>query len=63
MLAEARERFDVYLLSGLDGDLVEAIGLGFIERPLQVLHLAENHPSIALIGSAQFANCAASVLV
>lgn len=63
ILAEARERFDVYLLSGLDADLVEAVGLGYVETPHQVAHLAASHSSIALIGSAQFASCEVPLLV
>lgn len=57
LLAAARERFDIYLLSGLQSDLIEGIGLGFVETPAQIAKLAAYQPSVALIGSAQFANC------
>lgn len=57
VLAEARERFDIFLLSGLDRDLVEGIGLGHVEDPEQLVRLTAQHRSVTLLGSAQFAGC------
>jgi hypothetical protein len=63
ILAEARERFDIYLLSGLDSPLVEDIGLGYVEDPAQLTRLAAKHRSVALLGSAHYAGFQAEVLV
>ncbi len=57
ILADARERYDIFLLSGLDRDLVEGIGLGHVEDPEQLIRLAARQRSITLLGSAQFAGC------
>lgn len=63
LLAEARERFDIFLLSNLAADLVEGIGLGYVETPAQITRLAGGHSSLVLIGSAQYANCDLQSLV
>lgn len=63
MLADARERFDVYLLSGLEGDLVEGLGLGHVDQPAQIAKLATRQRSVLLLGSAQYAGCETPALV
>jgi hypothetical protein len=63
MLAEARERFEVYFLSGLEGDLVEGLGVGAVHDPRQIIKIASTQRSIVLLGSAQFAGCEVPVLV
>jgi hypothetical protein len=57
VLAEARERFDVYLLSGLASDTVEDLGIGHIATGDEIARLARQHSSILLLGNAQHAVC------
>jgi nickel-dependent lactate racemase len=63
LLAEARDRFDVFLLSELDGDLIEGLGLGYIADAAQVERLTRKHKSAVLLGSAQYAACETRALV
>jgi hypothetical protein len=63
LLAEARERFDIYLLSGLASSLVEDIGIGYVDDAAQISRLAAKHRSVALLGSGQFAGWQQEVLV
>jgi hypothetical protein len=63
LLADARDRFEVFLLSELDGDLIEGLGLGYITAADQVARLTHGHKSVVLLGSAQYAACEARALV
>ncbi|HTN77536.1 MAG TPA: hypothetical protein VL096_19895, partial [Pirellulaceae bacterium] len=63
ILADARERFDLFLHSGLSAELVEELGAGHIADLQEVVRLAKRYPTITLLGSAQHAGCQASVLV
>ncbi len=54
-LAHALERGRVYLLSRLEGSLVEELGLAPIDRPDQVQRVAARHESCILLANAQYA--------
>jgi len=55
LLAEAQQRAQVYLLSGLDGDVVEDLGLGHVTDVEQVQRLSRGHRSCILLGNAHHA--------
>lgn len=61
LLEEIRERHHVYLLSQLEEDVVEDLGMGFVARADQISHLARQHDSCILLGNAQriFVECTA----
>lgn len=63
LLAEAQERFDVFLVSSLENDLIEDLGMGSVDDPSQLERLVRQHKSLVLLGSAQFAGVETSVLV
>lgn len=52
LLAEIRQRHRVYLLSGLDSDTVEELGLGYISAADEVSRLIDRHETCALIANA-----------
>jgi hypothetical protein len=54
MLADLLERHRVYLLSGLDENAVEDLGLAYVEQPEDVARLAARHDSCILLGNAQY---------
>lgn len=60
LLAHVQRRVRVYLLSGLDRDLVEDLGLGHVVSPEGVQRLSRQHGSLILLGNAQHAMFAAS---
>jgi len=55
LLAEMRERVQVYLLSELDGDVVEDLGVGYVNGTGDVQRLSRQHESCILLGNAQHA--------
>jgi hypothetical protein len=55
LLAATIQRAKVYLLSGLDGDFVEDLGLGHVENSGEIERLSRQYPSCILLGNAQFA--------
>jgi nickel-dependent lactate racemase len=55
LLALAQRRSQVYLLSGLNGEVVEDLGLGHVEDEEDVRRLSAQHRSCILLGNAQFA--------
>jgi nickel-dependent lactate racemase len=55
LLAETRERVRVYLLSDLDGELVEDLGVGYVTSADDVERLTRQHESCILLGNAQHA--------
>lgn len=52
LLAEARERTQVYLVSGLDGETVEDLGLGFISGEEEVDRLCQQFDSLLVLADA-----------
>ena len=54
-LARVRENTRVYLLSRLDEDLVESLGMAHVASRDEIARLATRHPSCILIGGAQHA--------
>ncbi|NLF67693.1 MAG: DUF2088 domain-containing protein [Candidatus Anammoximicrobium sp.] len=52
LLVEARERTQVYLLSGLDGETVEGLGVGYIANEDEVDHLCQQFDSCLLLADA-----------
>lgn len=58
LLAEARERTQVYLLSGLDGEAVEDLGLGYISSEEEIGHLCQQFDSCLLVADAHRAGVA-----
>ena len=54
-LAHALERGPVYLLSRLDDDLVEELGMAPAASAEEIGRLAQRHPSCLLLGNAQYA--------
>jgi nickel-dependent lactate racemase len=55
LLVEARERARVYLLSGLEEETVEELGLGHVSAAQEVARLSRQHKSCILLASAQHA--------
>jgi nickel-dependent lactate racemase len=55
LLLEAKRRTRVYLLSGLDEDVVEELGVGCVTTADQVQRLSGQHASCILLGNAQHA--------
>ena len=53
LLAQVLQRTKVYLVSGLDSDTVEELGLGYIADEEQLRRLAREHDSWVLLGSAE----------
>jgi len=60
LLAQIQRRAQVYLLSGLDEDLVEDLGLGHVVNAEAVQRLSRQHGSLILLGNAQHAVFAAN---
>jgi nickel-dependent lactate racemase len=58
LLDQTRERAQVFLLSDLDGDLVEDLGLGHVAAPEEVTRLSRRFSSCILLGKAQHAQVA-----
>ncbi len=58
LLVEARERTQVYLLSGLDGETVEDLGVGYISNEEEVEHLCQQFDSCLLLADAHRAGVA-----
>ncbi|HPM83015.1 MAG TPA: lactate racemase domain-containing protein [Candidatus Anammoximicrobium sp.] len=58
LLVEARERTQVYLLSGLDGETVEDMGLGYISNEDEIGHLCQQFDSCLLLADAHRAGVA-----
>lgn len=59
LLAEVRERVQVYLLSGLDAEFVEDLGVGCVSGSEEVTRLTQQHDSCILLGNAHHAVLAA----
>ena len=55
LLAEAKRQARIYLLSGLDSDFVEDLGVGYVSRPDEVTNLSRHFESCILLGNAQHA--------
>jgi nickel-dependent lactate racemase len=53
LLLEIRQRARVYLLSGLDGDTVDELGLGHVSEAGEINRLMRRHDSCLLLGDAQ----------
>jgi nickel-dependent lactate racemase len=58
LLVEARERTQVYLLSGLDGETVEELGVGHVADEHEVDHLCQQFESFVLLADAHRAGVA-----
>ena len=58
LLVEARERTQVYLLSGLDGETVEELGVGYVTDEDEVDHLCQQFDSFVLLADAHRAGVA-----
>jgi nickel-dependent lactate racemase len=58
LLDQTRERAQVFLLSDLDGDVVEDLGLGHVSAPEEVTRLSRRFKSCILLGQAQYAQIA-----
>ncbi len=52
LLVEARDRAQVYLLSGLDGETVEELGVGYVTDEAEVDHLCQQFDSFLLLADA-----------
>jgi hypothetical protein len=52
LLLETRENAHVYLISALEGDLVEDLGLGYVADPRDVDRLSRQHDSCILLANA-----------
>lgn len=59
LLARTQQHAQIFLLSDLDGELVEDMGLGYVAEPEEVTRLSRRFPSCMLLGSAQRAHIAA----
>ena len=55
LLLETRERCRVFLLSGLDGDVVEELGVGHVAQAQDIERLAHEHDSCILLANAHHA--------
>jgi nickel-dependent lactate racemase len=55
LLTQTREKAQVFLLSDLDGDMVEDLGLGHVAAPEEVTRLSRRFKSCILLGQAQHA--------
>jgi nickel-dependent lactate racemase len=55
LLEEAQRRVQVYLLSGLESDVVEELGLGHVANADEVKRLSQQHASCILLGNAHHA--------
>jgi nickel-dependent lactate racemase len=55
MLSDLLEHNRVYLLSGLEEDVVEDLGLAYVDEPDDISRLAARHDSCILLASAQYA--------
>ena len=55
LLAQILPRAQIYLLSHLDGDAVEELGIGYVEEADEVQRLSRQHSSCILLGNAQHA--------
>jgi nickel-dependent lactate racemase len=55
LLSQVMQQAKVYLLSGLNEDEVEDLGVGYIEREADVQRLALRHDSCIIMGNAQHA--------
>jgi nickel-dependent lactate racemase len=60
LLAEMRDRVQVYLLSGLDAGFVEELGVGCVSGTEEVSRLTQQHKSCILLGNAHHAVLAAA---
>ena len=58
LLVEARDRTQVYLISGLDGETVEELGVGYVEDEHEVEHLCQQFDSFLLLADAHRAGVA-----
>jgi nickel-dependent lactate racemase len=54
-LAEALDRVKLYLLSRLDEELVEDLGVAAVREGREIARLASRHASCILLGNAQYA--------
>lgn len=61
LLAEARDRIQVYLLSGLDGETVEELGVGYVSQEEEVDHLCQQFDSFLVLADAHRAGVAVEV--
>lgn len=52
LLIEARRRTRVYLLSELDGEVVEDLGVGYVAQDDEIQRLAQQHDSCILLANA-----------
>jgi len=48
----AREQARVYLLSRLDSDTVEELGIGYVSEPTEVARLSQRHETCILLRNA-----------
>jgi len=55
VISELCEQARVFLLSGLSSDLVEDLGIAYVEKPEEVIRLSRQHDSCILVSSAQYA--------
>jgi len=55
LLAESLDRVTIYLLSGLDEDLVTSLGVGYVAEPKEIGRLASHCDPCILVANAQFA--------
>ncbi|MCH5373090.1 MAG: nickel-dependent lactate racemase [Planctomycetes bacterium] len=52
LLLDARPRVRVYLMSGLDEDVVEGLGVGYVRNPQEITRLTRQYDSCILLGDA-----------
>lgn len=60
LLAEAKRRARIYLISGLNSDFVEDLGVGYVAQPDEIANLSRQHDSCILLGNAHHAVLAAA---
>jgi len=52
LLAEVRDRVQLYLLSGLDGETVEELGIGYVSQEQEIEHLCQQFESFLVLADA-----------
>lgn len=53
---EARRQRRLFLMSDLSSDLVEELGLGYVESPHELMNLVKRSKQAVVVGNAHFAS-------
>jgi nickel-dependent lactate racemase len=61
LLAEVRDRVQVYLLSGLDAEMVEELGIGYVSQETEIEHLCQQFDSFLILADAHRAGVSVEV--